>query len=362
MGEQEMNDHARAENYRTAVDSKTPPVVDIFTARRKASEDARPPPRNGVPKPMRSVPFPNAARSLLAASLLLLAAGVSKADPMQTYVALGDALAFGQTGSTPQASYGDQGYVQQFATYLGTKNNGIVPNVINLAIPGETSSTYFSADDTSAASRAAGVSANLNYGNDTSLSQTSFLAGVAAAERAAGRTITTVSFALGLGDYLALTGSSGFSQMTLTQQQSAIQQMLGTLQSNYVSALSQIRGTLPNANLYLLNYYNPYSSLGPNNVNNELFTTFVNGQNQIIQSLAPQFNASIVNLSSLTANSANIGSNTGTGFPYPTSAGYSAIGNSLISVAEAPEPGTLSLLAFGVAGFAGSGWIRRRAG
>jgi lysophospholipase L1-like esterase len=309
---------------------------------------------------MRSLTLPNAARSLLAASIVLLAASSLRADPIQTYVALGDALAFGQSSPTPQASFGDQGYVQQFASFLGTKNNGIVPNVINLALPGETSSSFFTPDGS--ASRNAGAAANLNYGGDSALSQTSFLAGVAAAEHAAGRTITTVTFALGLGDYLSLTGSSGFSQMTHAQQQASVQQLLTSIQSNYVSALNQIHGVLPNANLYLLNYYNPYASLGPNNINNQLFTTFVNGQNQIIHSLAPQYNANIVDLlSTLSANPANFNSS-GPGFPFPTAAGYTAIGNTVDSVANAPEPGSLSLLALGTVGIAGTNWLRRRTG
>ena len=323
--------------------------------------DAQERKRNGVQKPMRSVTLPNAARPLLAASLLLFAASFSRADPIQSYVALGDALAFGQTTATPQASFGDQGYVQQFANFLGTKNNGVVPNVINLALPGETSSTSFTPDNS--ASRNAGAAANLNYGNDAAYtSQTSFLAGVAAAERAAGRTITTVTFALGLGDYLSLTNRRSFSQADALAHGSRrrFRQLVSSLQSNYVSALNQIHGVLPNANLYLLNYYNPYASLGPNNVNNQLFSIFANGQNQIIHSLAPQYNANIVDLSSVSSNPANFNSS-GPGFPFPTAAGYTAIGNTVVSVADAPEPGTLTLLAFGMMGFAGNGWLRRRA-
>src|ERR1700722_416642 len=155
----------------------------------------------------------------LAAALLLFFAGFSRADPIQTYVALGDALAFGSTTATPQPSYGNQGYVQQFANFLGTQNNGVVPNVINLAVSGETSATYFSADNSGGTDRQTGATANLNYGGDTTLAQRNILAGVIAAEHAAGRNITTVSFALGLGDYLSLTNSSSFSQLSLAQQQ-----------------------------------------------------------------------------------------------------------------------------------------------
>src|SRR4051812_38246610 len=99
------------------------------------------------------------ARVWLAALVIGAATPAAKADPIQTYVALGDALAFGQSAATPQQSYGDQGYVQQFANSLASHNNGVIPNVINLALPGETSSTYFSAAN-SDPSCSAGASAN----------------------------------------------------------------------------------------------------------------------------------------------------------------------------------------------------------
>jgi hypothetical protein len=136
---------------------------------------------------------------------------------------------------------------------------------------------------------------------------------------------------------------------------------LSNLQTNYSTALTQIHGALPNAQLYLLNYYNPYESLGPNDPKNQLFTTFTVGQDQLIRSLAPQFNAKVVDLlSTLSGNSANFNSSGG-GFPYPTTTGYTAIANQVVAVAEAPEPTTLSLLACGAASLAGCGWFRRRA-
>jgi hypothetical protein len=315
--------------------------------------------RNGVPNPMRPASTIRTAGPRLAVILLVVTVGTAKADPIQTYLALGDAVAFGQSGPL-QPSLGNQGYVSQFATFLGTQNNGVAPNVINLAIAGESSATYFSGDNPSGSSRAAGATANLNYGGDTGLSQRSFLAGVSAAERAAGRTISNVTFALGLGDYLATTNTPGFAALPLAQQQAAVQQMLTALQSNYTTALTQIRGVLPNAQIYLPTYYNPYASNGPGDPTNQLVSTFVTGQEQLIQSLAPQFNAKIVNLSSALTSPSDFSSSGTGGFPLPTTAGYAAIANQLVSVAEAPEPGTFTLLAFGAVGLAGRGWLRRR--
>jgi hypothetical protein len=310
--------------------------------------------------PMGPSAYPRPARLGLAAALLLVTAGASRADPIQTYVALGDAIAFGQTGATPGASFGDQGYVKPFADFLATQNNGVRPNVINLALPGETSSTYFSAGQ-SDPGRQTGVTANLNYGGDPSLSQRTFLAGVNAAERAAGHVIGTLSFAVGLGDYLALTNSPGFSQLPSAQRQSMVQQLLTSLQSNYVTALTQIRGALPNASLYLPNYYNPYANLGPGDPNNQLFSTFVTGQDQIVRSLAPQFNGKVVDIMSTFAGNISNFTDPGSGFPYPNGAGYTAIANEAAAVAQAPEPGALTLLAVGAAGLVGRRCFRRRA-
>jgi lysophospholipase L1-like esterase len=296
---------------------------------------------------------------LVAVALFVAAVGTCHADPIQTYIALGDALAFGQSTSTPQASYGNQGYVQQFANYLGSLDNGIAPNVINLAIPGETSASYFSADNSTAA-RQAGAQANLNYGGDSTLAQRNFLAGVAAAEHAAGRTVSTVSFALGLGDFQALSNTPAFQNATIAQQEAMVDQLIATLKSNYTTALSQIRGVLPNASLYLPSYYNPYGYLSPTDPQNVLTGYFVGSQLQLIQSLSQQFNANVVNLEAAFAGHELQLTNVASGNIYPNAQGYSAIANQVISVAETPEPGSMALMAIGAAAVAGWSRVRRR--
>ena len=58
--------------------------------------------------------------------LMLLLASLSRADPIETYLALGDSIAFGVTNVFP-VSFGDQGYVCLFADFLATQANGIRP-------------------------------------------------------------------------------------------------------------------------------------------------------------------------------------------------------------------------------------------
>src|SRR3954447_15897035 len=59
------------------------------------------------------------------------------------YLVLGDSYALGVTSVTPPPSYGDQGYVKHYADHLATLDGGVRPDVINLAIFGESSTTFF---------------------------------------------------------------------------------------------------------------------------------------------------------------------------------------------------------------------------
>ena len=65
------------------------------------------------------------------------------AAPMQTYIAIGDSVAFGETNFTGDPSYGDRGYVLPYSNYLTAQNQDRPPIVINLGVDGETTSTFF---------------------------------------------------------------------------------------------------------------------------------------------------------------------------------------------------------------------------
>ena len=60
----------------------------------------------------------------------------------QTYIALGDSLAFGEYRFQDNPSNGDRGYVGPYADYLAQFNGGVRPTVINLGVDGETTTTF----------------------------------------------------------------------------------------------------------------------------------------------------------------------------------------------------------------------------
>jgi lysophospholipase L1-like esterase len=132
-------------------------------------------------------------RAAAAAVLTLFLVSLSRADSMETYLALGDSIAFGVTDVTP-VSFGDQGYVKLYADFLATQANGIRPHVVNLAIPGETSTGFFTAvSPPGLPPHNLLESVNLNYQGHPSASHDALLLNTLAAECA----ITNVSFAIG---------------------------------------------------------------------------------------------------------------------------------------------------------------------
>src|SRR5437016_1096158 len=75
----------------------------------------------------------------LSASLLLTVPAFAQ----KNYVALGDSYAWGLLNSSSPPSNGDQGYVSLFDNFLATQNGGVRPTLKNLAVPGESSSSFF---------------------------------------------------------------------------------------------------------------------------------------------------------------------------------------------------------------------------
>jgi lysophospholipase L1-like esterase len=184
-------------------------------------------------------------------ALVSLAATTAFASSNTDYIALGDSIGFGFQPIPPYTttpSYGDQGYVQYVAKYLAGDNGGVLPNVFNLSIPDETSSSFF---DTSNPYRIA----NLNY--TAPVSQAALFNSTVASEEGLGHTISTVTFALGANDLLGLLTPTFLSE-SFAMQEFQVQQTLQTVQNNLVASLTDIRTELPTSKLILVGYYNPY--------------------------------------------------------------------------------------------------------
>jgi lysophospholipase L1-like esterase len=258
-----------------------------------------------------------------------------------TYVSLGDSLGYGVTtieaASIP--SFGDQGYAGPYATRLATQRGGDRPNVINLAIPGETSSTFF---DTSVIYRAV----NLNYAG-SALSQSQLFTTVAAQEAALGHTIDTVSISIGPDDFFALTDDPTFFTLTPYQQLSTVLATAQQLQNNYAAILTQLRTLAPTADLIVVGDYNPYAIL-PNSPLFGLAPAVVDTINQIAYGTASAFGARYIDTASAFAgHEAEYTHILDHAFPdenvHPTDLGYAAIAGLMV-----PAPGSGLFAVLGV--------------
>src|SRR3954447_18238010 len=81
-------------------------------------------------------------RSTLLAAVAALGLSAAPAAAGQIYLAIGDSSAFGETDRTKDPPAGDRASVAPFADSLAGRNGGHPPTVLNLAIDGETSSSY----------------------------------------------------------------------------------------------------------------------------------------------------------------------------------------------------------------------------
>jgi lysophospholipase L1-like esterase len=277
--------------------------------------------------------------------MAMLASTPAVAGPTETYLALGDSIAFGETNIIP-VSFGDQGYVKLYADFLATQNAGVRPNVINLAFPGETSTSFFTGvSPLGLAPHNVLDSFNLNYQSDPAQSQDSLMLNTIASEAAAGHVISHVSFALGTNDLVPLELlHPDFFTLSPSQQMALVDAFFATLTANYVATLSEIRAALPNAQVLLLNYYNAaaiFGSADPFNIINEIFDS---GQTALIDSLAGPFKADVVDIHTPFEGRETELTFVLSGGVHPNDQGYGVIADQMIA-ATVPEPSTLSLLA-----------------
>ncbi len=285
---------------------------------------------------------------------ILLTAAISQVQPASAaYIALGDSITFGETDLQYIPSFGDRGYVGLYADYLASVNGGDRPTVINLAIDGETSASF-----TTGIGRTPPVvgrtdallaAQNLNYNPDALVPQRDLFLSKVASEQAAGNTIDTVSISLGFNELAALASlPNPLDQLPAT---------LTTYQDNYRGVLSEVRQQLPDADLFILNYFNPFPA-NPTSPATPIFAAGGSLLNNIIRDLAVEYDgfyvdtftpfvgneAAYIFIDEMPAGSTvepPFGGVLPVGNVHPNEAGYSAIAMQAKAV---PEPSSMAAL------------------
>ncbi len=186
----------------------------------------------------------------------VLGPGSALAD---TYLSIGDSLAFGYSRlqQTP-IGLGDNGYVRRYADHLAGVN-GTRPEVLNLAVPGETTRDFRGGPGL-------GVLFNTNYYDTNPFtepvpSQAELLAQALGEHVAGTRTISTVTIHIGANDLFDVTDRPGFFNQSFAQQLAEAQARIYEVASFYGSLLGDIRSAAPGADVFVMGYYNPFAIL-----------------------------------------------------------------------------------------------------
>lgn len=276
-------------------------------------------------------PMPRLRTLLLAAACFLLAvatpapAGPPPQPPTETYLALGDSVAFGYTTAADSPpSLGDQGYVRPFADWLATQHGGVRPYVLNLSVPAETAQSFFHGGGL-------GEFLNQNYTRPPAQKQFQLMVQQVRRARQMGRPVTTVTVQLGANDMMRLL-TPEFAQQSAAEQQRRVHSALRKLGAAEHRLLHRLHALLPHAKLYLMGYYDPLEAL-PRDPHAAGFRTFLPELNGTLSAEAGKFRARFVDLSPVFAGHEGEWTYiTQLGYPagiHPNAAGYAAIAGAL---------------------------------
>lgn len=289
----------------------------------------------------------------LSSFVLCLAAAVlgsGRASADWVYLALGDSSAFGETNRTRNPSNGDRGYVKPFADFLASQNAGVRPTVLNLAINGETSGSFFTGTGRVSSD---GQGFNTNYnGRANPFPQYQEYVNRSNALAAAGSSVRTITVQFGANNLDGAASDPNFLLLSPAQQNALVTQILGQVQTDYINILGDIRSRYPNADIYAIGYHNPYNGM-PSLPISGVADPAVRGLNQVIAGVAPIFGAKYVNFyDAINPNEASLTliGTIGTdpvNYVHLNDAGYAAASQALINTASpVPAPPAIALLAF----------------
>jgi lysophospholipase L1-like esterase len=300
--------------------------------------------------------------ALLAISATVILVQPAGASTM-TYLALGDSVAFGETDFTQNPSNGDRGYVGDYANYLAMTNNGTRPNVVNLGIDGETTSSFLTG--TGRVISIPGMtdqqlaSWNTNYTNPAT-SQNTMLQQEIASAKASGSPVGVITISLGANDLFKLAANPAFLSGTPAVQQQMLTTTLNQIGSTYAVVLAEIHALAPGAKVYAVGEYNPFPAT-PSNPLNAVAATAIQGLNATIASVAGTWGAQYVDVYTpfLGHEAAYTYMTVDAGDVHPNALGYSVIASQIAGAQIVPEPSTLAVMGLGFAALALT--ARRRA-
>ena len=286
------------------------------------------------------------------------AAAQTAGTATNTYIAVGDSVAYGYMNSTltPAGGSGYPGYTQLYDSFLSAQAAAPV-TLLNLGIVGETTTSLLHNSGGNAA-------LNSNYSAATPLSQFALLTADLTPS------VTHITVQIGANDMLGLATNPSFAFGTPAAPQALLASTLARVQSNYNALLSQISTLDPGADVQVLDYYNPYANLPPSTpaqpYNDYLRTVsgpLLGGLNGVIAQEAAAHHDSLVDLagpfagqeSTLTRSSEYIDFG-GVFVPndHPTAAGYAVIARQLEA---APIPEASSVVSFGLLLLLGLGGV-----
>jgi lysophospholipase L1-like esterase len=179
---------------------------------------------------------------ILATSAVLTGDRAAAAQDHPLYLALGDSIAFGVGAANPAA----EGYVG-LAHFDLTAEDGPYPDrldLLNLAEPGATSGDLLAAEG-----QLEKALNEIAQREDDSIP---------------GNEVELISIDVGGNDLLALADADSpcLADTSSTECRDAITRTLSDLQDNLGTILERLRAAAPDAGIYAINLYNPYSGTG----------------------------------------------------------------------------------------------------
>jgi lysophospholipase L1-like esterase len=194
-------------------------------------------------------------------------------------------------------------------------------------------------------------------------------ANTVAAQTAAGNTISTITITLGFNELAALAPMGKLTPgAPLTPAvQAAIARIpatLATYKTNYTNVLTQVRTLAPNADLFLLGYFDPFPA-DPTSPAGPIFAAGGTALNNTMQGLAAEFGAHYVDtfapfvgheaqytFEGQLPTGATIPDPFGGPLPigdvHPNALGYSVIAGQVAAASTVPEPSAWAVLAAGL--------------